>query len=164
MRAGARSCLFVTVAIPNVSDNVNAVDETTWAAEGGPGGIKYPLVASGAEIAATCPATELAVALPWPTASKLAHAAVGNVSLAVDLRLVFLGGGSGEIRQVKAAMTKIPNKIRQINQKVCWMWDLCVRCLGIESEGDATRSRLELGKGLQGIGGGGLDGTDLLVL
>jgi hypothetical protein len=31
-------------------------------AEGGPGGIKDPLLASGAEIGATCLATELAVA------------------------------------------------------------------------------------------------------
>jgi hypothetical protein len=62
--------------------------------EGRSGGIKYPLLASGAKMEATCPATELAVALTWPTASKLAHAAIGNVSLAVDLRLGvnFLGG------------------------------------------------------------------------
>jgi hypothetical protein len=100
MRAGARSCLFITVAIPNVSDNVNAVDGTTWAVQREVRGvIKYPLVASGAEIGATCPATELAVALPWPTASKLAHAAVGNVSLAVDLRL----GVGGRVRGDKTS-------------------------------------------------------------
>jgi hypothetical protein len=43
MRAGARSFLFITVAIPNVSDNVNAVDGTTWAVQREVwGGLKTP--------------------------------------------------------------------------------------------------------------------------
>jgi hypothetical protein len=51
MRAGARSFLLITVAIPNVSDNVNTVEArgnyvgSGWAVQGEVrGGIKYPLL------------------------------------------------------------------------------------------------------------------------
>jgi hypothetical protein len=63
MRAGARNLLFVTVAIPNVPDNVNAVDRAMRAIHRGAGGVKYPLLASGTEMEATFPVTRFAVAL-----------------------------------------------------------------------------------------------------
>jgi hypothetical protein len=128
MRAGARSFLLITVAIPNVSDNVNTVEArgnyvgSGWAVQGEVrGGLNTPSFWSGNR--GDLPSDGIGCRLDFGLRRllrnwlKLAHAA-GNVSLAVDLRLgvnFLRGGGSGEIRLLKAGMTKIPNKIRHIN-------------------------------------------------